>query len=99
MLRLRKTSRTNAVMCVRRALLLDRLGALQSLALRGTAPVSSLGEIREAAQVKGAGNKTTWPSEEIYEAVKTTFERLRGEIDDFKQYTELDQAAVDAVLI
>ena len=55
----------------------------------------ALEEIREAAQVRGAGNKKTWPSEEIYEAVKTGFERLRKEIDEFKQFTQLDTAAIE----
>ncbi|HEX4071668.1 MAG TPA: UvrD-helicase domain-containing protein, partial [Planctomycetaceae bacterium] len=86
---------TNAVMCARRSLLLDRLEKLQSLAPSAAPPpVSSLVEIREAAQVKGAGNKTTWPSEEIYEAVKTAFERLRKEIDGIQDMAENDPAAI-----
>ena len=82
---------TNAVMRTRRSLLLDRLEKLQSEA---PPPVTSLVEIREAAQVKGAGNKTTWPSEEIYEAVKTAFERLRKEIDGIQEMAENDPAAI-----
>jgi ATP-dependent helicase/nuclease subunit A len=93
---LRENESSNPAMCGRRALLLDRLRALRSLASSDPAPpLSSLGEIREAAQVKGAGNKNTWPSEEIYEAVKKRFERLRDAIDEFKPFTELDTVAVE----
>ncbi len=82
-------------MCGRRSLLLDRLEKLQSLAPSAAPPpVSSLVELREAAQVKGAGNKTTWPSEEIYEAVKTAFEWLRKEIDGIQDMAENDPAAI-----
>ena len=92
---LQSNESTNAVMCARRSLLLDRLDKLQSLAPSAAPPpVSSLVEIREAAQVKGAGNKTTWPSEEIYEAVKTAFERLRKEIDGIQDMAENDPVAI-----
>ena len=85
-------------MCARRALLLDRLDGPAIAGPRGTAaPVSALAEIREAAIVQRGGNKKAWHSEEIYEAVKTGFERLRGELDDFKPYTELDEGALGAV--
>jgi ATP-dependent helicase/nuclease subunit A len=87
---LRENESTNAVMCQRRALLLDRLESLR----RGAPGVSLLEEIRDAAQVKGAGNKSTWPNEETYEAVKAGFERLRKEIDKIGEFTEIDAAAI-----
>jgi ATP-dependent helicase/nuclease subunit A len=87
---LRENESSNAVMRQRRGLLLDRLESLRS----GVSGVSSLEEIREAAQVKGAGNKSTWPSEETYEAVKAGFERLRKEIDKIGEFMEIDVAAI-----
>jgi ATP-dependent helicase/nuclease subunit A len=92
---LRKNESSNAAMRARRALLLERLEALRSLTPSApTPPVSSLEQIREAAQVKGAGNKNTWSCEEIYDAVKTSFERLRNEIDDFRPFTQLNTDAL-----
>jgi ATP-dependent helicase/nuclease subunit A len=92
---LRQHQSSNAVMAQRRRLLLDRLEMfVASRQSQTVPPVAVLTEIREAAQVKGAGTKSAWPDEETYEAVKSALGRLREEIDDITRFSEIDTAAL-----
>lgn len=58
-------------------------------------PVAELETIRDAAKVQGRGTKTSWPSEEVFEAIKTTFSELRGEIDGLKKLLDIVLDDVD----
>ena len=52
-----------------------------------------LDRIKGHARVQGGGNKTHWPSAEVYEAVKVALESLRKAVDALKKTLAWDEAA------
>jgi ATP-dependent helicase/nuclease subunit A len=76
----------------RRAFLLEHLPAIDG----PDVPDSMLSEIRENARVQGGGTKDHWPSPAVYEQVKTHFENVRREIDQFStKSSQWDEAATN----
>jgi ATP-dependent helicase/nuclease subunit A len=83
---------SHAKMRERRTFLLEHLPAIDG----PDVPDSVLSEIREQAKVQGGGTKDHWPSPAIYEQVKTHFENVRKEIDQFLTKSgQWDEAATN----
>lgn len=76
-----------------------RVEALQQLLPRLPSvddPRAALQDIRENARVQGGGGAGAWPSEEVYQAVKSSLEKLRRGIDQLLP-ARSDNGAADAL--
>jgi ATP-dependent helicase/nuclease subunit A len=73
----------------RRIYLLEHLPGLSQCA----DPERLLTEIRDCAKIQGGGTKAHWPSEDVYQAVKEGFTKLRGAIDKIVKANEIDESA------
>jgi ATP-dependent helicase/nuclease subunit A len=79
----------NALMQERMAFLLEHLPRLPEC----DAPAEVLPKLREAAKVQGAGKKTDWPGDELYENYKQSGKQLRDIIDRYKERLAFDPEA------
>lgn len=57
-------------------------------------PLEWLLQLRENAKIQGGGGKKVWPSEEIYEAINSTFKELRSVIDKARESIEFKDGEV-----
>jgi ATP-dependent helicase/nuclease subunit A len=83
---------SNRVMQDRRRAL---LAGIESIRQSTNPSVAEAFELREAARVQGGGGKSAWADEATYEAVRDSLERLRGKIDDLKEFIDFDPREIE----
>ncbi len=80
----------NAVMQARRAVLLEKLPALENRPLGREALLADLESIQANAKVQGGGSAKAWPNAEAYAAFRDAATELRKTVDKVAAIAEFD---------